>query len=219
MSTFNTMTYYEILEVSFDATPSEIRQAYQSVLSIYQDDSLVADSFFNGDEKANIIKRIEEAYSVLSDSNRRFIYNQSIVLPGSEIRLSEQPAEEDKKVAPIFESPDKTLDKAGFLKLIQEKAQTASVRNLIEEIHGSSVVNGQQFKQLRMALDISHEKIFELTRIGVSVLKGIEENELGDLPPNVYLKSFLKTYAEILQLDPEAALQGFMSFMDQERLS
>jgi len=215
MNKFEDMTYYEVLEVPQGATPSQIRQAYENILSVYQDDTLVSDSFFTGKEKQRIIDRIEKAYSTLSVERSRIVYNQIIGMAYGKTELFENPHDEEVKVVPIFEAPDKSLDKTGFLSRVSQLAETDHIKELIAEIHASDTVSGLSFRTLREALDISHEKIFDMTRIRISVLKSIEDNQFDQLPPNVYLKSFLRAFAEILQLDPDRAAKGFISYMEQ----
>ncbi len=215
MSKFSDMTYYEVLDVSIDATPSQIRQAYQDVLSMYQDDLLVSDSFFTGKEKESIIGRIEKAYSVLSNQNQRIMYNQSFVPPQIEPDFSGIHQDDDTKVVPMFTPPDKSPDKSGLLSRVQAAAKTDPVKTIIANVNSSETISGESFKMLREAFGIRHENIFEITRIRISVLKSIENNRFKELPPRVYLKSFLKAFSEILQLDPETAVVGFISYMDE----
>ena len=66
-----------------------------------------------------------------------------------------------------------------------------------------------------MGIDL--EEVFEVTRINVTILRAIEENQMEKLPPLIYLKNFLKSYAEILKLDPNMVIDGYMKNMDQYR--
>ena len=42
-----------------------------------------------------------------------------------------------------------------------------------------------------------------MARISISMLKAIENDQFQDLPSLVYLKNFLKSYAEILHLNSD----------------
>jgi len=38
----------------------------------------------------------------------------------------------------------------------------------------------------------------------------IEESRFEELPPETYLKSFLRSYAKILQIDPQKVIDGYL---------
>ncbi len=65
-------------------------------------------------------------------------------------------------------------------------------------------------KEIREAYGLELEEIFQVARISVSILKSIEDNQIEDLPSFFYLKNFIKSYAEILQIDPKRIIDGYM---------
>lgn len=70
-------TYYEILDVSLNANPETIRTSYIRAKNAYNRDSLAAYSLFDREESKKILDEIEEAYTVLSDSEKRRKYDES----------------------------------------------------------------------------------------------------------------------------------------------
>ena len=70
---------------------------------------------------------------------------------------------------------------------------------------------------LREAIGIEIEDIFEVTRINTAVLNCIENDDHEKLPPKIYLKNFLRAYAQVLQLDPEKFVQGYLQYIAQIR--
>ncbi|MBM4313690.1 MAG: helix-turn-helix domain-containing protein [Deltaproteobacteria bacterium] len=48
------------------------------------------------------------------------------------------------------------------------------------------------------------------TKISTGTLEAIEEDRFSLLPPVVYLKSFLKLYAQYLQLDADILVKGYL---------
>ena len=72
------------------------------------------------------------------------------------------------------------------------------------------MISGNDLIKLRRALKIDLAEIYVVTKISISVLKSIEENLFEDLPADVYLKNFLKSYAEILQIDPLRVVNGYL---------
>jgi cytoskeleton protein RodZ len=54
------------------------------------------------------------------------------------------------------------------------------------------------------------EEIFQVTKISPTALAAIERDDVANLPPKIYLISFLKAYAEALQLDPRQIVEGYI---------
>jgi curved DNA-binding protein CbpA len=77
-------SYYEILDVSLNASPEVIRTSYIRAKNAYNRDSLAAYSLFDREESKRILDEIEEAYSVLSDSEKRRQYDDSHGIVSSE---------------------------------------------------------------------------------------------------------------------------------------
>ena len=77
-------SYYEVLDVSFNANPEIIRTAYIRAKNAYNRDSLAAYSLFDREDSKRILDEIEEAYTVLSDSEKRRKYDESHGIVSSE---------------------------------------------------------------------------------------------------------------------------------------
>lgn len=77
-------SYYEVLDVSFNANPEIIRTAYIRAKNAYGRDSLSAYSLFDKEESKRILNEIEEAYTILSDSDKRRKYDESHGIVSSE---------------------------------------------------------------------------------------------------------------------------------------
>jgi len=46
-------------------------------------------------------------------------------------------------------------------------------------------------------------------------LEAIENDDFGTLPPTVYLKNFLKAYAELFEADPKRIIDGYMKNLNR----
>jgi len=64
----NNMNYYEILEVERDATQADIKKAYRRLAKIHHPDK-------NNGETMELFKKISEAYTILSDEDKRERYD------------------------------------------------------------------------------------------------------------------------------------------------
>ena len=82
MKPFEEQNYYEVLEISPDAVPLEIRRAYKKSFALYQDDSIASYSFFSEEERQGILARIEQAYLTLINPEARTAYDQSLIASG-----------------------------------------------------------------------------------------------------------------------------------------
>jgi len=62
---------------------------------------------------------------------------------------------------------------------------------------------GECLKRKRKELNISTKDISEKLRIKIGYLENLEESNYEKLPPDVYVKGFIKNYAQLVGLDPE----------------
>jgi curved DNA-binding protein CbpA len=70
-------SYYELLEVPPDASPQELRAAYLRAKAAYKKDSVALYTLMSPNETEEILRRIEEAYEVLSVPERRRAYDRN----------------------------------------------------------------------------------------------------------------------------------------------
>ena len=100
-------------------------------------------------------------------------------------------------------------DKDRLQSKMKEKFSMESIQNLSKELFSKELLSGNDLKKFRKALGIDIMEIYSITKISISVLNAIEENRLDRLPPDIYLKNFLKSYAKIFQLDPQKVVDGY----------
>ena len=74
---------------------------------------------------------------------------------------------------------------------------------------------GEKLLKARELKGISLEQIFELTKIRLVYLKALETGEFDNLPDKVYVRGFLKSYAQIVDLDPTEILEVYQRYIDQ----
>ncbi len=61
-------------------------------------------------------------------------------------------------------------------------------------------VNGEYLRQVRRELDVSLQDIATRTKIGLAMLRYIEDDRIDDLPAKVYLKGYLSQMCRLLKL-------------------
>ena len=71
------LSLYDILELTPDATPQEIRSAYLRLKSAYGKDNIAHYSVFSRDETEQMLQNVENAYMVLSNPEKRRSYDET----------------------------------------------------------------------------------------------------------------------------------------------
>lgn len=69
-------TYYDLLEIPPDASPQEIRAAYLRAKTAYKKDSVALYTLISEEETEELLNRVEEAYQVLSNPEKRREYDR-----------------------------------------------------------------------------------------------------------------------------------------------
>ena len=188
-------TYYEVLEVSPTATTKEIQRAYEHAKETFDVDSLAIYSLFSEEEVKEIQEAIEEAYRILVDEALRRSYDQSHLQA-----VDRLPTEE----------PSEAQEASG------EKKTSLSFTGLSFNSEGE-LYRGKALKQVRERMGVEPQTISKETKISIKTLEWIEEEAFEKLPPLVYLKGFLKSYAQSLGLDPQKVIEEYIRFMEESR--
>ena len=207
MKSFDGLNYYEILKIPINSPSFEIKRAYRDALSIYDEDSPVTYSLFSNEERDSILKTIKEAFLTLIDEHKRAAYD-TILTDSGQVDLSITSMINQKKPVPFYTGNMTNID--NFAERVRKKSGEKEVEKLLNEILSKDSISGDDVKKLREAFEVEISEINAITRISVSVIKSMEENLIEDLPPDLYLKSFLKLYAETLQIDPQRIIDGYL---------
>lgn len=188
-------TYYEILEVSPTATVKEIQMAYEHAKETFHSDSLAIYSLFSEEEIKEIQVAIEEAYRVLMDEALRKRYDQS---------HSQTPGGQQ------WEKPSEIQG------VLWEKKPSLPFMDLSINT-GEEVFRGKTLKQIRERMGIELKTVAAETKINMKILEWIEEETLEKLPALVYLKGFLRGYAQSLGLEPQKVIEGYVQFLNESK--
>ena len=190
MKSIKDQTYYEILEVSPTATAKEVQRAYEHAKETFHTDSMAVYSLFSEKEVKEIEEAIEEAYQVLMDESSRRGYDQT---------HSKAVGEQHERSSEIQVAPREKKTSLSFTGL--------SFSAEVEHYHG------KELKQLRERMGIELQTVAKETRISLKILESLEEESFEKLPALVYLKGFLKSYAQCLGLDSQKVIDDYLQFM------
>lgn len=208
MKSFENLNYYEMLELPLTASPFEIREAYKDALSIYNENSLTTYSLFTDDERDTILGKIEEAFLTLIDEDKRADYDRTLHRPGN----SEKPFPErrdQRYPTPLFRAKEFTSTEA-MRQRVRQKIEGKDGEKISKDLLVKESISGADLKALREAMGVELEEVFEITRVSLSTLAAIENNESEKLPPVIYLKNFLRQYADLLQLDSKKIIDAYL---------
>jgi DnaJ-class molecular chaperone len=208
MRNFSELNYYEMLEIPANATDFEIRQAYKDTLSIYSEDSTVTYSLFSNEERKQILNNIECAFTTLIDRKSRAEYEKMLLASG-QIKESDLIKSDNQKLISIFGGNSSGASRISSSN-IEEKAKSEEVQAIADDILLKERITGNDLRELRTAMGIELQDIYDVTRISVTVLQSLEEGDPVKLPSGSYLKNFLKMYANFLRIDPTKIADGYL---------
>ena len=187
MKPLRDQNYYEILEVPYGATWGEIQRAYELARLTYARNSVASYSLFKSAELDQILQKIEEAYRTLIDPKKREVYDSSL------------------------------RDKMGEIPPRREEKISRQKRNLPEPYLSQEELSGKELKKIREQTGLSLPEIAEKTRISISYLLYLEEDNLRSLPPETYLRSYLNQYACVMGFDPKQVSDRYFAYFRRHR--
>ncbi|MBE0557705.1 MAG: helix-turn-helix domain-containing protein [Proteobacteria bacterium] len=209
MKPFKEQNYYEVLEVSPDAVPLDIRRAYKLFFALYQDDSVASFSFFSEEERQEILARIEQAYLTLINPEARRAYDQNLIASGllDEGRTFRDKA---KEPIPIYDFQRTRRGGSALARRSDELKTRIEQSAEIHDLLARDTLGGADLQKLRTALEVPLEEIAERTNIRIDILRAIETENADLFPPLVYLKGFLRAYIRCLELDERVVLDAYL---------
>lgn len=204
MKLFEKLNYYEMLDIDSDATPFDIRHAYNMSLQVYQDGSLASYSFFSEEEREKILARLETAFSTLINEKTRAEYDKMLISLGV-LEGEERKEKTERKLSP-------TPEKRGILpEIAQTSAQLQKRRRQIQaEILAQDAITGLDLKRMRKESGIKLEEIAARTKIWIEFLRYIEDDQFDNLPSRFHLKGFLKAYVHYFADEVETIVERYM---------
>jgi len=216
MKTFEYHNYYEILQVSPNAGKDQIRHAYRQALDIYDEESVATYALFSDRQRKTLMAAIETAFQTLVDDDKRDAYDQMLIDTG-ELNAAAF-SSRIRRMPSAGLDVDSATREESFRRWVSKRAEEPEMRQRIEAILSGPRLSGPQLKALREAYGIEFNDIYALTRINSDVMKAIEADRFEDLPATVYLKQFLKSYAQILQIDPVHVVDSYLETMESGTL-
>jgi DnaJ-class molecular chaperone len=210
VKTVEDLNFYELLEVASDASPFEVHQAYKEMYQLYHDDSLASYSFFSREEREEILAKLDEAYSTLMDEKSRSRYDQLLIENG--ILQKEMQYQRNKKKLGII--PDAKRPRSNTALRTRDRLKPiVSSNSTIQQILTHDVLSGEDLKKIRDELGISLEEISEIVKVRMVYLQAIEDDQFEKTPSKIFLKGFLRAYAQCIGLDADIVASRYLKRM------
>lgn len=181
MSTVHRETLYDVLGITRRASPEQVDKAYQFLKQMYDDVALATYTLLDAEEMRTARARVNQAYEVLGDPNRRKDYDLTLDV-----------AAREKAVLPFAGAAARSDSGPPSVEL-------------------PDPVTGENLRLLREQQGVALRDISASSKIGVRFFEYIEADRHSHLPARVYLRSFLQEYAKALGLDPRLTAEAYIA--------
>jgi curved DNA-binding protein CbpA len=199
------LSFYDVLELTSDATPQEIRSAYLRLKASYSKDNIANYSIYSREETEQMLQKIEEAYLILANPERRRAYDVSH--QGSTMETAGFMSMEEVP-APVMPSiqPSPVVS-APFFNAPETDSLTLS----------ESEWTGSAIRRVRESKRITLEDLADHTRISKAYLMALEEENFQKLPAIVYVRGFLQQISRRLKLPTEIVIKHYVERLKAAR--
>lgn len=219
----NETNYYEVLEVAPNAPPHEIHKAYQRAKSTYSSDNPALYTMFSAEEARELLRLIEEAYSILSNPAMRRSYDEARsrgeplpneVLKQAPVNIAEA-SHNAHQAQPDFTAPSPAAPANSSKTLPPGTGRTMLSTYTIDdafeaELREATEFDGGLLQRVRLYKNISLDRMSEATRISRTYLTSVETNDFKSLPAAVYVRGFIVQVARILGLEDQKVASSYM---------
>lgn len=211
---------YDILELTPDATPQEIRSAYLRLKNAYSKDNVAHYSLFSVEESESTLQKIESAYLILSNPEKRKSYDATqghasssspLLSSGDTLEASPTPASFASMGYGLVSSPS-TDSAPASEPVFSTNFNTPTSTHVDAEwlIQNEQDYDGSFIRKVREAKRITLEDLADYTRISRVYLQALEQEEFAKLPALVYTRGFLQQVAKRLKIPFEPLIAKYL---------
>lgn len=221
-------TFYELLEITPQAGPTEIYNAYQRARATYSPSSPALYTMFTPQEAQELMALIEEAYQTLSHQARRREYDLKMGLIDPRLK-DHKPAMSMKQQAAAKRPDDPWI---GPVKVVQRSTEvppkghartkfgTYEIKQDFEnEIVGCEECDGTFLQRLRQYKNVSLDQMSDEIRVLKATLAALEGNDLKTLPVAVFTRGFVVQYARALGVDEKKIADAYMKYFKANKVA
>lgn len=192
--------YYDILEISPHSPQHEVTSAYERAKLTYSGENPAIYTIFSDDEARNLLRLVEEAYSVLGNKTLRALYDEKIGQSGVK---REELSFDSLKTESRTQFP--SMKKAPAEK-IEYNIDPQMEKRLSEETN----CDGEFLKTVREYKKIPLERLSEITKISAYYISSVEKMDPKSLPAAVFVRGYVAQVCKVLGLDEKRVCDSYM---------
>ena len=213
--------YYEVLEVPTDASTDDLHKGYVRAKNAYSQDSLALYSLMTKDECDQIIDLIDEAYSILSDPDKRRLYDQARGINQNLNYKNSAPARnQDPDAQHNLRGAPQTTQHNNMSKIVAKKRFDLAYsinEDFEKKIESCTEFSGKFLKEIREYKAVDIPRMADMTKVSKTYIRHIEEEEYDKLPAPAYVRGFVYQYAKCLKLNPDLVANSYLYIMKNAR--
>jgi DnaJ-class molecular chaperone len=195
--------YYEILEITENATQQEIHSAYEKAKKTYSAENKALHSIFTAEEAAELRTLIEEAYEVLGNDTYRNVYEKRM--------LASSFAETELSAAAIKSASENMFQRANPTPVVVATEVTPAVDEIFEaEMATKKDWNGEDLKKMREYKKLSFDEMTDITKINPWYIAAVEQMDAANLPVEVFVRGYVVQIAKALGLKDKFVAESYM---------
>lgn len=210
MNDYIERNYYEVLEITPGASIDEIHAAYTRAINTYNSDNSAMYSLLSDDECKDITNKIEEAYSVIGEAEKKNQYDKAKGFD-TNAPLTRESFKKENDYSFVETKPVRENSEVSKVSVKSKFALTFDVNSEFEkDIENCQSFTGDFLRSIREYKNVSIERMADLTKVSKTHLRHIEGDEVGKLPADVYTRGFVYQYAKCLKLNPDLVAKSYM---------
>ncbi len=192
--------YYDVLEVSLHCPQHEVTAAYEKAKVTYSGENSAIYTIFSEEEARQMLKLIDEAYSVLGNKNLRSLYDEKLGQSG--VR-PEDISFESLKAQSKMSLPEPAKKPTGKIEF--------KLSDVFEnEIRENSDWTGEFLKKVREYKNIPLERMSEITKISAYYIHALEKSDSKNLPAPVFVRGYISQISKVLGLEEKKVCDSYM---------
>lgn len=222
--------YYEILEISTNASPEDIHSGYLRAKNTYSLDALALYSIMSENECTEMLELIETAYSVLSVPAKREEYNKTKGIDAKPKKDAERSTSKGIFSSSRPMSVGEYADTQHFMdfQINHHDAHVSKISatkrfsleykkdlDFEQKIESTQTYTGDLLKQIREYKNVSIDRMSDLIKVSKTYIKQIEADEFDRLPAKTYVRGFVYQYAKCLKLNPDIVATSYLNHIGE----
>lgn len=192
--------YYDILEINAHCPQHEITTAYERAKLTYSGENPAIYTMFNEEEARDLLKLVEEAYSVLGNKTLRALYDEKI---GQKRPLADLTFES-------LQTESKTVFNTAPKKTSSARSEFVVDKAVESEFKAATHWDGPMLKKAREYRKLTPDTLSEITKISSYYIRALEDMDQKNLPAAVYVRGYVSQVAKVLLLDEKRVCDSYM---------